>query len=246
MGYSKNMPPLPRAILFDLDDTILDTTRSATRVWRLTAKAFESEIGQPAEVFDPILDQARAWYWADPDRNLAGRLDVQRSRVEVTHHGLLELGIDDYPFATRFAEHYSDHRVSSMRPFAGALETLSGYVKDGVPLALITNGDAQAQRDKVAHFDLTQYFRAVLIEGELGFGKPDPRVFEQALAACDAPAEGSWCVGDNLAWEVAAPQQLGMRGIWNDWEGKTLPEDSEILPDRVVRSIAELREPGVG
>ena len=40
------MDSLPRAILIDLDDTILDTTLSATRVWHLTAKAFEQEIGQ--------------------------------------------------------------------------------------------------------------------------------------------------------------------------------------------------------
>ncbi|MEM7626858.1 MAG: HAD family hydrolase [Planctomycetota bacterium] len=234
------MPELPRAILFDLDDTILDTTLSATRVWRLTAKAFEDEIGQPAEVFDPILDAARVWYWSDPKRNLAGRLDVQKSRIEVTHHGLLELGIDDYALATRFADHYSDHRVSSMRPFPGAIPALEHFVKAGVPLALITNGDARGQRDKVDHFDLTQYFQAVLIEGEIGYGKPDPRVFRRALEACDAPAEDAWCVGDNLAWEVAAPQKLGMVGVWNDWEGKTLPEDSEIIPDRVVMSIAEL------
>lgn len=236
------MTDLPRAILFDLDDTILDTTLSATRVWRLTAKAFEEEIGQSAEVFDPILDRARKWYWADPHRNQEGRLDVQKSRIEVTHHGLLELGIEDVALATRFADHYSDHRVSSMQPFPGAIETLEHFNTIGVPLALITNGDAQGQRDKVAHFDLTQYFQAVLIEGELGFGKPDPRVFEKALRSCDAPAEGSWCVGDNLGWEVAAPQALGMQGIWNDWEGKTLPEDSEIMPDRVVMAIAELIE----
>ncbi|MEL7086962.1 MAG: HAD family hydrolase [Planctomycetota bacterium] len=234
------MTDLPHAILFDLDDTILDTTLSATRVWRLTAKAFEDEIGQPAEVFDPVLDAARVWYWADPQRNLAGRLDVQQSRVEVTHHGLLELGIDDYGLATRFADYYSEHRVSSMRPFPGAIETLEHFVKLGVPLALITNGDARGQRDKVAHFDLTQYFQAVLIEGEIGYGKPDPRIFRRALEACDAPAEHSWCVGDNLGWEVAAPQKLGMQGIWNDWEGKTVPENAEIVPDRVVTSIAQL------
>ena len=234
------MPVLPRAILFDLDDTILDTTQSATRVWRLTAKAFEAEIGQRAEVFDPILDRARVWYWSDPTRNLAGRLDVQKSRIEVTRHGLLELGIDNLDLATRFADHYSAHRVSSMKPFPRAIETLKHFVDAGVPMTLITNGDAKAQRDKVEYFELDRYFREVLIEGEIGYGKPTPRIYERGLEACGAPATGSWCVGDNLAWEVAAPQQLGMTGIWNDWEGKTLPEDAEIVPDRVVRSIAEL------
>ncbi|MEO1235849.1 MAG: HAD family hydrolase [Planctomycetota bacterium] len=234
----------PRAILVDLDDTVLDTTESATRVWRETARAFEAEIGRPAEEFDPVLDRARVWYWSDPERNRVGRRDVQRSRVEVTHRGLLELGIDDHALATRFADHYSEHRIRSMRPFPGAIETLAFFAGAGVPMALITNGDAQAQREKVEHFDLAQYFRAVLIEGELGYGKPDPRVFQEGLAACgDAPASGSWCVGDNLKWEVAAPQGLGMTGIWNDWEGKSLPAGSEVVPDRVVRRIAELTPP---
>lgn len=232
----------PRAILVDLDDTILDTTQSATRVWQLTAEAFEDEIGQPAAVFNPILDQSRVWYWSDPERNRQGRLDVQRSRIEVTHHGLRQLGIDNVALAERFANHYSDHRVSSMRPFPGALETLEHFHDAGIPMALITNGDAQGQRDKVEHFNLSPYFKAVLIEGEIGYGKPNPRIYQRALEACNAPAKGSWCVGDNLAWEVAAPQAMGMLGIWNDWEGINLPEDAEIIPDRVVRSIAELRD----
>ena len=232
--------PLPRAILFDLDDTILDTTRSATRVWRRTAQAFEAEIGQPVEVFEPILERSRAWYWSDPQRNQRGRLDVQRSRVEVTHHGLKELGIDDHALAQRFAQHYSRLRISSMRPFDGALDTLQALVDRGVALALLTNGDARAQRRKVEHFDLARHFKAVLIEGEMGFGKPDPRVFQRALRACQASPDEAWCVGDSLAWEVAAPQALGMRGIWNDWDGVGLPPDCETTPDRIIRSIREL------
>ena len=231
---------LPAAILFDLDDTILDTTRSATRVWARTARAFESEIGMPAERFEPVLDRARAWFWADPQRNRVGRLDVQRSRVEVTHHGLKELGIDDHALAERFAAHYSRLRVSSMRPFEGAIETLEALADRGVAMALLTNGDAEAQRRKVRHFDLQRHFRAVLIEGELGFGKPDPRVFERALEACGVGPAEAWCVGDSLAWEVAAPQALGMRGIWNDWDRVGLPPGCDILPDRVVHSIREL------
>ncbi|MEM8737205.1 MAG: HAD family hydrolase [Planctomycetota bacterium] len=234
------MQKLPAAILIDLDDTILDTTLSATRVWRMAAQAFESEIGRPAEEFNPVLDASRVWYWSDPERNRQGRLDVQRSRVEVTHHGFLQLGIEDYSLAERFADYYSRHRVSSMRPFPGAIKTLEFLQRTGVPMALITNGDARGQRDKVESFGLSRYFQAVLIEGELGYGKPDPRVFHRALAACGAAAEASWCVGDHLGWEVAAPQALGLKGIWNDWAGEGLPVDSEIKPDRIVRQISEL------
>ncbi len=230
----------PRAILFDLDDTILDTTRSATRVWQLTAEAFATEIGQPPAVFNPILDESRRWYWADADRNRAGRLDVQQSRIDVTLHGLQRLGLDDPDLARRFADHYSEHRVASMRPFDGAFEALQHFKDEGVKMALLTNGDTKAQRDKVRHFGLDRYFEAVLIEGEVGYGKPDPRLFEAALEACDAPAAASWCVGDHLEWEVLAPQRLGLTGIWVDWDHQGLPDDAAATPDRIIHHIAEL------
>lgn len=231
---------LPTAILFDLDDTLLDTSLSATRVWDQAAAAFADEIGHPPEVFQPVLKASRAWYWGDAQRNQAGRLDVQTSRIAVTHHGLLQLGIDDHGLATRFADHYSAHRVATMAFFPGAEQTLKFFDDAGVPLALITNGDARGQRAKVEHFELARYFRGVFIEGEMGFGKPDPRVYERALAACGVGARGAWCVGDSLPWEVAAPQALGMRGVWNDWAGVGLPVDTDVRPDRTVRRVAEL------
>ena len=33
-------------------------------------------------------------------------------------------------------------------------------------------------------------------------------------------------VGDNLEWDVAAPQRLGMSGVWIDARGRGLPEHS--------------------
>ena len=245
MGVVKPLPK-PGAILLDLDDTILETTLSATRVWHATAEAFAAEIGRPAEVFDPVLEASRKWYWADPQRNHAGRLDVRRSRVEVTLHGLQALGLKGRTaaeledLAERFTQHYSDHRVGSMRYFDGALETLEALHERGMPMALITNGDALGQREKVERFGLAKFFRAVLIEGEQGFGKPDERVFRAACVACGVEPARAWCVGDNLGWEVAAPQRLGMTGIWLDWAGVALPENMEIVPDAVIRGIPEL------
>ena len=47
-------------------------------------------------------------------------------------------------------------------------------------------------------------------------------------------------MGDNLLWEVAAAQALGLRGVWNDWAGVGLPADTDVHPDRTVRRVAEL------
>jgi putative hydrolase of the HAD superfamily len=50
-------------------------------------------------------------------------------------------------------------------------------------------------------------------------------------------------VGDNLVWDVGAPQKLGIFGIWNDYRNKGLPPSSKIIPDRIITNISELVEP---
>jgi putative hydrolase of the HAD superfamily len=51
-----------------------------------------------------------------------------------------------------------------------------------------------------------------------------------------------WSVGDNLEWDILAPQKLGMFGIWNDFRGQGLPSDSPIIPDRIITRISELMD----
>jgi len=83
-------------------------------------------------------------------------------------------------------------------------------------------------------------FDHILIEGELGFGKPDRRVYETAMEALGSRPGETWCVGDNLEWEVVAPQRLGITGIWHDWRGRGLPTGTTVRPDRIIRSLPDL------
>ena len=94
---------------------------------------------------------------------------------------------------------------------------------------------------KIARFEIADLFDAILVEGELGFGKPDERVYRRALSALDVKPADAWMVGDNLEWDVAAPQKLGMSGVWVDARGRGLPNDSAVKPDYIVRSLADLR-----
>ena len=97
------------------------------------------------------------------------------------------------------------------------------------------------QRLKIERFALEPLFDTVLVEGELEYGKPDRRIYELALSQLQCSPADTWMVGDNLEWEVAAPQRLGIYGIWVDASGKGLPPEASIRPDRIVRSIVELR-----
>ena len=50
-------------------------------------------------------------------------------------------------------------------------------------------------------------------------------------------------VGDNLEWDVIAPQRLGLSGVWIDRAGAGLPDDFTGKPHRIIRTLSELRVP---
>ena len=89
-------------------------------------------------------------------------------------------------------------------------------------------------------FGLQPFFEHVQIEGEHGFGKPEERAYLHAMSGLNSMPEETWIVGDNLVWEVEAPQRLGIFSIWYDGEGNGLPSDTIIKPDRIVRALPEL------
>ena len=138
------------------------------------------------------------------------------------------------------AQAYAAHREEAIKPFPDALETLDALRKRAIRLALLTNGEATIQRRRIEKHALASYFDSILIEGEFGVGKPDRRVYLHALKELGVRPEEAWMVGDNLEWEVALPQRLGMLAIWFDVVGAGLPESSPIRPDRIITSLSEL------
>ena len=107
-------------------------------------------------------------------------------------------------------------------------------------MPLITNGDKTHQRRKIEMHDLGRFFDVIVIEGEFGVGKPDESVYRHALGALAVSPGDAWMVGDNLEWDVAAPQRLGLRAAWVDAPGQGLPPGSSVKPDRVLRAFPEL------
>jgi FMN phosphatase YigB (HAD superfamily) len=56
-------------------------------------------------------------------------------------------------------------------------------------------------------------FDHIQIEGEHGFGKPEERAYTHAMETLGVGPHETWMVGDNLEWEIMAPQRLGIYAI---------------------------------
>jgi putative hydrolase of the HAD superfamily len=232
----------PSAIFFDMDGTLLDWESTLERDWRLACDAACRTILDgidPASLYATIRESVR-WFWADPDRSNGGRMDLLRATTTIVHHALDTMGVGRPDAAPAIASDYRRRRIDSIAPYPGALETLERVRSLGIRTALLTNGGADTQRRSVERFGLTRHFDCVVIEGEFGCGKPDPRVFQHALRSCDARPSDAWMVGDNLDADIAGAQAIGVHAVWCDYAGTGVPDGVAVRPDRIIGAITEL------
>jgi putative hydrolase of the HAD superfamily len=237
---------LPRAILFDLDDTILSAYGRPLAAWRKIADEFAAMLFPltPEDCAAAIEAQSQL-LWNDPAWNRQWRLQMPEARRLIVAGAFAALAtggktVPQPSLGQIMADRFTLMREAELQLFPGAHETLDRLKQRGVRLALITNGAAEAQRAKVVRFALQERFDHIQIEGEHGFGKPEERAYTHAMAALGVAAQETWMVGDNLEWEIAAPQRLGIYAIWHDPHAAGLPPDCAVRPDRVIRSLPEL------
>ena len=78
-----------------------------------------------------------------------------------------------------------------------------------------------------------------LAETDPGFTAEGRLVFEALLSALDAAPEDAWAIGDNLEFDVLAPMQLGLHGIWVDRRNAGL-DGRPGRPHRIVSAFTEI------
>jgi putative hydrolase of the HAD superfamily len=235
---------LPRAMLIDMDDTILSAYGRPEIAWNKITAEFAGELAplHPPEVATAVLAYARQfWSIAEP----VWRLKLREARHLTVKGGFAALAAAGHralsdDLALRIADRFTTYREEEMFVFPGAHDAIDALKARGIKLALVTNGAADMQRAKVERFALGHRFDHIQIEGEHGFGKPEERAYLHAMEALGVTAADTWMIGDNLEWEVEAPQRLGIYAIWMDVHGEGLPPGSTIRPDRIIRSLTEL------
>lgn len=232
----------PRAILFDLDDTLISFDGVSRQAWERCCTAFleTHAIGlQQADLLREIY-KAGTWFWSDPQRHKTGRENLREARRGVAKIALGALGVESGALAGELADRYTALHHSLVHPYPGTLPTLTALREAGYRLGLVTNGTSAGQRDKLRRFGFAPFFEIILIDQELGFGKPDVRVYGHAAGLLRLSYASLWMVGDNLVWDIQSPQSLGIYTVWHDYRQAGLPADAAAAPDAVIHRIDEL------
>ena len=208
----------PKAILFDLDDTIVAWDAVSDPMWIETCRRFAPELGLDGDKLFTEIKKCRTWYLSDWKRHEQARLNLPAYRVSVVGMALDGLGIRNDGFVDIIAATYGEARESAAFILPGAIDTLQHFKNAGTRLALVSNSTADMQRRKIKRFALEQYFDTILIESEFGCGKPDKRVFQHVLAQLKVTAGEAWMVGDNLHFDIAGAKSAGF--IRCGWTGR--------------------------
>lgn len=249
-------------ILLDLDDTILYDDYATELAFAATAAHAQAVAGvDPARLVPAVIAEAgRIWMqgpfpdwlhdigtseleglrscFAGDDPHWAEmRIWGPGFRRETWRAALAACGIEYDELADDLNTRFHAERAAT-NPFIPGAEAALDVLSNRYRLGLVTNGIPDVQREKLVRTDLTDRFGAVIVSGELGIGKPDPRVYGEALRQLGATPETTLMVGDSFARDVAGAQAIGIRAAWIA-AGRRRPEGL-VKPFLTVDTLAEL------
>jgi putative hydrolase of the HAD superfamily len=211
-------------VFLDLDETICEHPRSTAD--RL-ADAFDAAGVEP--------------FFGVPDfRRWLARVTAD-SEVELREKcfaGIADEQGRDSADALAVARAYEDPDPTSVEFLPGAESALDALGANH-DLALVTNGDRETQRAKLAALDIADRFAAATFAGSTGVVKPDPDPFHRTLSALEIEASEAVHVGNSLRSDVAGAQAAGLEAVWL----ARVEEDGDCVPEYRIDSMHDLHAP---
>ena len=251
-----------KAIIFDLDDTLLWDHKSVKEAFAATCLAAKKKYDiDPEELEEAVRKEARELYSSyetypftqmigiNPFEGLWGNFDddddnfrkmkeiVPTYRKQSWTSGLKVLGIDDPKFGSELAEQFPVERRNKPFVYEETFDVLN-QLKGKFQLVLLTNGSPDLQNTKLKITpELVPYFDHIVISGAYGRGKPDPSIFSHTLSLLSLPKEEVIMVGDNLMTDILGASRTGIKSVWINRHNK---ERNEVIPTYEIKHLEEL------
>ncbi|OZI11348.1 HAD family hydrolase [Bacillaceae bacterium SAS-127] len=232
---------MKKAIFFDLDDTLLNDRKSIQTAFDVTCQELAEKYGIEAKTIEEhVRAAAREQYETysffpitvqigiNPFEGLWGdfgdvhhyqfrRMGEQISDYQLKswENGLKKVGIETA--AAWAKERFREVRRESPFVYEETFQVLDELKEKGYRLLLLTNGAPSLQLEKLTMTpELVPYFEHIVISGNVGFGKPDPVIFEHALRLMELSPREALMVGDNLSTDILGATRVEMDSVWID------------------------------
>jgi putative hydrolase of the HAD superfamily len=202
----------PRAVLWDLDDTLFDHThasRCATAELQRAVPDFQ------CWSIDEFLARHRALLDELHVEVLAGRLTIPDARIERFRRLLVAAACrNPDEIAPGLAGTYRQAYERSWRTVPGAVPLLTALRQQGIRVAIVTNNIVVEQQTKLRHCGLTDLIDSLVTSEEIGAQKPDAKIFHAALEIVGVEPGEAVMVGDAWATDIEGARAAGVRPVW--------------------------------
>lgn len=189
-----------KAVIFDLDGTLLDRDSSLKVFIRNQYKRYANELKHVPEeqyVTRFIELDNKGYVWKD---KVYQQLLQEQSISSLTWEQLLE--------------DYIKHFQHSCIPFPNMEHVLKELRNRGILLGMITNGFTEFQLLNIHALGIDKYIDTILVSEQEGIKKPQAEIFLRALERLDVSPEESVYVGDHPENDVIAARNVGMNAVW--------------------------------
>ena len=181
----------PKAVVFDVGNVLLD--------WN------------PAYLYEKLIADAeeRAWFLTHV---ATSGWHAEQDRGRSCADGVADLSMRFPGSASLIAAFYERWLETISGPIDGTVAVMTALRSAGTPVHTITNFSAELWPVTVEAYPFLADFGEAVVSGEVGYIKPDPRIFDVLVSRAGLPASDMVFI-DDRADNVDAARQLGFGAV---------------------------------
>jgi putative hydrolase of the HAD superfamily len=216
-------------ILFDLDGTLWDFHQNSKDTLHTLFgehqldKHLNCDFDSYYESYLQINDQ----YWALFRENKIDKFELRYGRFNASFKAFDYENLD---LAKTINDAYLLMSPYKTKLLEGTLDLLD-YLKDKYTLHIVTNGFPEVQHIKMSNSGLLPYFQELFISEEIGYNKPDKKIFEHIFGKLNTTAENCIMIGDSWEADIIGAMNADMAYIYLGKESK----------DNTVQKLEEIK-----
>lgn len=188
-------------ILFDLDDTIHDRNKTLHNFICLFIQRYYSDLDDYSR---QILEDTFV------------KIDKQgyRKREEVFAELNKILHWKHVPDLKELLDFWNNEFPKCAEPVINLQCVLEHFKNKNTKMGIVTNGSSAFQNTKIDKLGIRKYMKTIIISEEVNIRKPDPKIFQLALAKIQSNPDTTLFVGDNPIVDIKGANDSGLISVW--------------------------------
>ncbi len=219
-------------ILFDLDGTLWDFHENSkdTLHTLFGEHQLAVQLNCDFETYYESYIKINDHYWALFRDNKIDKNELRYGRFNASFKAF---AYDNLDLAKTFNDAYLKLSPYKTKLLEGTFELLD-YLKEKYTLHIVTNGFPEVQHIKMTNSGLLPYFQELFISEEIGYNKPDKKIFEYIFEKLNTTADKCIMIGDSWEADIIGAKNVNMDYIYL---GKEKKDDRTILKLEEIKKL---------